>query len=163
MTLSTILSPGLNVATDVSPSLPLARRLEARSAFAPAADIWAGLAVMRTHLPTGSPAATASAARWTKFYWTQHARCVALAIEQWNRLHPEGRPVRYWPATLLDPPREGTTRSRAWLASGNPVVLIGLAIGAAPPPPRYAARLPRSGRGKQRAAARRQHGQGVRL
>ena len=42
----------------------------------------------------------------------------------WNRLHPIGTWVRYWPMAKEGEGRQGVTRSRAWLIGGHASVLV---------------------------------------
>lgn len=47
------------------------------------------------------------------------------AAVAWNRNHPIGTWVRFWPGDSADEPRTGRTRSEAWvLSSGHPVVSV---------------------------------------
>lgn len=38
-----------------------------------------------------------------------------LAAEEWDRLHPVGTPVRYWPGDSTGPGRIGVTVSKPWV------------------------------------------------
>lgn len=47
------------------------------------------------------------------------------SAEEWNRRHPVGTPVRYWPAAREGAGRESITRTPAWtLGSGHAVVSV---------------------------------------
>lgn len=50
-----------------------------------------------------------------------------VSSEDWNKSHPVGMPVRYFPVlppTPSFPPRETTTRSEAWDLHGRPMVMV---------------------------------------
>lgn len=47
------------------------------------------------------------------------------AARSWNRSHPIGTRVRYWPGARTGEGREAVTRSEAWtLGSGDAVVAV---------------------------------------
>ena len=45
-------------------------------------------------------------------------------VAGWNRLHPIGTPVRYWPGFHEGEGRVSTTRSKAWNLNGRALVAV---------------------------------------
>lgn len=64
-----------------------------------------------------------SSSAWRHFY-DQLKQAHLRAIEAWNRTHPEGTAVRFWPGVREGEGRLSRTRSKAWLVSEHGSVLV---------------------------------------
>lgn len=101
-----------------------ARRLEQRASIEGCATTWASAGAAWALAAEEHRKKPNSTARWLRFYEQQHKRCSEKAVEYWNMLHPEGTAVTYWTGLREGRGRTGQTRSKAWLVSNTPVVLI---------------------------------------
>lgn len=52
------------------------------------------------------------------------AQAAVREVTEWNRRHPVGTPVRYWPGAREGPGAESQTRSEAFLISGHASVQV---------------------------------------
>ncbi|REF00242.1 hypothetical protein [Thermomonospora umbrina] len=53
----------------------------------------------------------------------ERVKATELVADGWNRLHPVGTPVTYWPGRRKGPGRRSRTRSKAWVLEGHTAVV----------------------------------------